>query len=67
MGVTLVHDFHSEACSVKDVSPGVDDASLGLDDRLVEVEAIEIESHGGYAKGGEPDADHRPGCKEEVQ
>ena len=46
MGVPFVHDFHSETCSVKDVCPGVDDVSLGLDNGLVEVEAIEIKSHG---------------------
>ena len=62
-----MHDFHSEASSVEDVCPGVKDSALSVDDGLVEVESIEVEGHGGHAKGGEPDANDGPGCKEEVK
>jgi len=67
VSVALVHDLHSESCSVEDVCPGVDDVAVRRLDGLVEVEAIQVESHCGYAKGGEPDAYDRPGSKEEVQ
>ncbi len=67
MSISLMHNFHSESCSVEDVCPGVDDVAVTGDDGLVEVEAIQVESHCGYAKGGEPDAYNRPGSKEEVQ
>ena len=67
MSVSFVHHFHPKTCSVEDVSPGVDDVAVRRLDGLVEVEAIQVESHCGYAKGGEPNADHRPGSKEEVQ
>ena len=36
-------------------------------DRLVEVQAVEVEGDGGHAEGGKPDADNGPGCQEEVQ
>ena len=39
MSVTLVHDFNTKVGTVDDVSPGVDDTSLGVDYGLVEVEA----------------------------
>ena len=65
--VTFVHDFHSETCSVEDVCPGVEDATLSVDDRLVEVESIEVECHCAYAKGGEPDSDYWPCSQEEVE
>lgn len=45
MGITLVHDFHSESCSVEDVCPGVDDVAVTGLDGLIEVEAVQIESH----------------------
>ena len=67
MCISFVHDFHSESCSVEDVCPGVKDSALSVDDGLVEVESIEVEGHGGHAKVGEPDADYRPGCQEEVK
>ena len=67
MCVALVHDLHTKTCSVEDVCPSVNDVSVRGLDGLVEVEAIQVESHSGYAKGGEPDAYNRPGSKEEVQ
>jgi hypothetical protein len=67
VSITLVHYFHAKASSVEDVSPGRDDAALAIDNRLVEVETVEVEGHRGHAEGGEPDADNGPGCKEEVQ
>ena len=46
MGITLMHYLHAKSSTVEDVSPGVDDSSLGLDDGLVEVEAVQVEGHG---------------------
>ena len=67
MGVTLVHDFHSESGAVEYVCPGVEHSSLSVDDGLVEVEAIEVESHGRDAEGGKPDSHHWPRSEEEMQ
>ena len=67
MSVALVHHFHAEAGTVEDVSPGVQNTTLGIQDGLVEVEAVQVEGHGAHAEGGEPDANHRPGSQEEVK
>ena len=67
MSVALVHHFHAEAGTVEDVSPGVQHTTLGIQDGLVEVEAVQVEGHGAHAEGGEPDANHRPGSQEEVK
>ena len=39
MSVALMHHLHSETCSVKNVSPGVNDVTVRRLDGLVEVEA----------------------------
>ena len=67
MSVALVHHFHAEVGAVQHISPGVQDAALSIQNRLVEVETVQVESHGADAHGGEPDADHRPGSQEEVK
>ena len=67
MSISLVHYLHPKTCSVQDVSPGIHDVTVRRLDGLVEVEAIQVESHCAYTESGEPDADHRPGSKEEVQ
>ena len=67
MSIALVHHFHAEAGTVHHVSPGVQDAALTIQDGLVEVEAVQVEGHGADAHGREPDADNRPGAKEEVK
>ena len=67
MSVALVHHFHTEVGAVQHVGPGVQHTTLGIQDRLVEVEAVQVERHRAHAQGGEPDADHRPGSQEEVQ
>jgi len=67
MGVSLVHNFETEVSTVQDVSPGVDNMSLSIKERLVEVETIEVECHGANTKSSEPDTDNRPCCEEEVQ
>ena len=41
--------------------------TLTLNNGLIEVESVEVESHGGDAEGGKPDAHNRPCCEEEVQ
>ena len=67
VSVALVHDFHTQVCSVKNVCPGVKNSTLTIKDGLVEVETVEVERHRGYTKCGEPDANNRPCSKEEVQ
>ena len=67
MSVTLVHHFHSEVSTVEDVSPSVKNSTLSIKDGLVEVETIQVECHRAHAKGGEPDANHRPCGQEKVK
>ncbi len=67
VGIALVHHFHAEAGTVEDVGPGVDHPALVVEDRLVEVEAIQVEGHRANAEGSEPDAHHGPARQEEVE
>ena len=67
MSVTLVHHFKSQVSAVEYISPGADHTTLRVDDRLVEVEAIQVERHGADPQSGEPDAYHWPSSEEEVQ
>jgi len=62
-----MHHLHPQSSTVEYVCPGVDHTGLTINDRLVEVETIEVERHGAYAQCGEPDADNWPRCQEEVQ
>ena len=67
MSVALVHHFHAEVGTVQHIRPGVQDAALTIKDGLVEVETVQVESHGADAQGSEPDADNGPGSQEEVK
>ena len=67
MCISLVHDFHAKTSTVKNISPGVDHMTLVVNDRLVEVEAVQVEGHGADAQGSEPDANDGPGSQEEVK
>merc|ERR1712054_589593 len=67
VSVALMHHFHAEVGTVEDVGPGVQNTALSIKDGLVEVEAVQVEGHGGHAEGSEPDADNGPGSQEEVQ
>ena len=67
MGISLVHDLHTKIGTVDNVGPGVDDTALGVDHRLVEVESVQVEGHGGNSHGGQPDTHDRPGGQEEVK
>ena len=68
MSITLVHDFHTQTSTVQNVCPGVEDTTLTVDDRLVEVESVKVECHGANTKSSEPDADNshaaRKKCRE---
>ena len=68
MSITLVHDFHAQTSAVQHVCPGVEDTSLTVEDRLVEVESVKVECHGANTKSSEPDADNshaaRKKCRE---
>merc|ERR1711991_751251 len=67
VSVALVLHFHAEVGTVQHISPGVQDAALTIQDGLVEVETVQVESHGADAHGSEPDADNGPGSQEEVK
>ena len=67
VSVALVHHFHAEVGAVQHISPGVQDTALSIQNRLVEVETVQVERHGADTHGCEPDADHRPGSQEEVK
>ena len=67
MSITLVHDFHTQTCTVQNVCPSVEDVSLVILDGLIEVESVKVECHGANTKSSEPDADNRPRSEEEVQ
>ena len=67
VGVAFMHDFHTQTSSVENVSPGVHHMPFATSDGLVEVEAVEVERHGGDAEGGKPNPHDGPCCEEEVQ
>ena len=67
MCVPLVHHLHPQTSSVENVGPGVNNTGLSINNRLVEVETIEVEGHGRNAEGGEPDTYNWPSCQEEVK
>ena len=67
MSITLMHYFHAETSTVQQVGPGIHHMPFARSDGLVEVEAVEVERHGGDAEGGKPDTHDRPGSEEEVQ
>merc|ERR1712100_85587 len=67
VSVALVHHFHAKAGTVQHISPGVQDSALTIEDGLVEVETVQVESNGANAQGSEPDADNGPGAQEEVK
>ncbi len=60
VSVALVHHFHTQVCAVDHISPSVDDATLRVDNRLVEVETVEVEGHRGNTHSGLPDTDNWP-------
>ncbi|MFM1843829.1 MAG: hypothetical protein RLZZ490_2572, partial [Cyanobacteriota bacterium] len=67
MGIAFVHYFKTDVGAVQYVRPGADDATLAIQDGLVEVESVQVERHRGNTHCGEPDADYRPRTQEEVQ
>jgi hypothetical protein len=60
VSIALVHHFHTQVSPVEDVGPSADYTTLRVNDRLVEVETVEVERHGADAQCGEPDANYRP-------
>ena len=61
MCIPLMHHLKNEVGTVKNVSPCVDHMTLTFSNGLIEVEPIEVESHGADAEGGKQDA-HWPSC-----
>ncbi len=45
MGIALMHYFHTQTSAVQDISPGIHYTALAIENRLVEVEAIQVEGH----------------------
>ena len=62
-----MHNFETQPSTIKNISPCINYMTLIINNRLVEVETIQIEGHRGYTKSGEPDAYNRPGSKEEMK
>ena len=50
VGVVLEHHLHTQIGTVDHLSPGGDHHALGIKDRLVGVEAVQVEGHRAYAK-----------------
>ena len=67
MSVTFVHDFDTEIRAIDDIGPRVDEMTRRVDNRLIEVEAIEVESHSGDTERSKPDTDDWPCTEEEVE
>ena len=65
--ISFMHNFHAKTSTVEDISPGVQNTTLTINDGLVEVETIQVECHGANTKSSEPDANYWPCCQEEVQ
>jgi hypothetical protein len=62
-----VHNFHTKISTVNNVSPSINEVTLGIKDRLVEVKTVKVECHSTYTKRSEPNTDNRPSSKEEVK
>ncbi len=60
MSVAFVHHFKTQVGAVKYISPSIDHATLGIQNRLVKVEAVEVERHGADSQRGEPDTNYWP-------
>jgi len=67
VSITLVHYFHAQTSTVEDVGPSRDDAVLTVDQRLIEIKPVEVESHRAHSEGGEPDPHNWPSSKKEVK
>ena len=67
MGVPLVHNFHTQTSPIKDIGPSRNHAILTINQRLVEVETVEVKRHCAYAQRSKPNSNHWPCCQEEVQ
>ena len=67
VSITLVHHFHTQTSTVQNVCPGRQNLTRTIKDGLVEVETVQVECHRAHAECGEPDANNRPRCEEEVQ
>ena len=50
MCITLVHDFHTEVGTVQHIGPSVHNMTLIFNNGLIEVEPVEVESHGADAE-----------------
>ena len=67
VSITFMHHFHTKVGTVENVSPCRNDMILRVNQRLVEVETIQVEGHGANTKSGKPDANDRPGSQKEVK
>ena len=67
MSVPFMHNLYSEVCTIEDIAPGIDDSRFRVNDRLVKVKTIKVESHCGYTERCKPNANHGPSSKKEMQ
>ena len=66
VSITLMHYFHAKVGTVKDVTPSVYNMTLTLNNGLIEVESVEVKSHGADAESGKPDSQHWPRSEEKM-
>jgi hypothetical protein len=67
MGISLVHYFHSETCSVKYISPRINNVTLIIHNGLVEVKSVQVKRHSANTKGSKPNTNYWPSGEEEVK
>ena len=67
MRVTFMHHFHTKVGTVDNVGPSIDHTSFRINNGLVEIEAVQVESHGRNTHSSQPDSNHRPGGQEKVK
>ncbi len=66
MCVTLVHNFKAKVSSVYNVSPSWNDFAVCINDGLIKVKAIKVESHGADTHRGKPYANDGPSSEKNI-
>jgi hypothetical protein len=66
MGISLVHHFHPQTCSVKNISPSRNYSILTINKGLVEIKSVQVKCHSANTKGSKPNTNYWPSGKEEV-
>ncbi len=67
MSVSFMHDFHSKVLSIENIGPSINDMVPRIDNGLIKVESVKVESHSANAQASKPNTNHRPSCQEKVK